>query len=81
MAHQATSSVMLPGRVVLALAVALSVLSGCTDDSWPRLASVPGTPPDTASQEEFDGTVEELLEVREAVEEELESWPYPETGN
>lgn len=81
MAHQAPSSVMLPGRVVLALAVALSMLSGCSDDSWPRLASVPNTPPDIASQEEFDGAVEELLEVREAVAEELESWPYPETGN
>lgn len=81
MAHQATSSVMLPGRVVLALAVALSMLSGCSDDSWPRLASVPDTPPDVASQEEFDGAVEELLEVREAIAEELESWPYPENGN
>lgn len=81
MAHQATSSVMLPGRVVLALAVALSMLSGCSDDSWPRLASVPGTPPDTATQEELDGTVGELLEVRQAVKEELESWPYPEAGN
>ena len=80
MAHQATSSVMLPGRVVLALVLA-ATLSGCTDDSWPRLASVPETPPDTATQEEVDGTIEELLKVREAVEEELESWPYPETGN
>ncbi len=81
MAHQATSSVMLPGRVVLVLAVALLMLLGCSDDSWPRLASVPGTPPDIATLEEFDDTVDELLEVREAVEEELESWPYPEAGN
>ena len=81
MAHQATSSVMLPGRDVLALAVALSMLSGCSDDSWPRLASVPETPPETVTQEEFDGAVDALLGVREAVAEELESWPYPETGN
>ena len=80
MAHQATSSVMLPGRVVLALVLA-AMLSGCADDSWPRLASVPETPPDTATQEEFDGIVDALLDVREAVREELESWPYPETGN
>ncbi len=72
---------MLPGRVVLVLAVALSMLSGCSDDSWPRLASVPETPPDTTTQEEFDGTVDALRAVREAVAEELESWPYPETGN
>ncbi len=72
---------MMPGRVVLALAVALSALSGCTGDSWPRLTSVPGTPPDAATQEEFDGTVDELLEVRKAVEEELESWSAPESGN
>ncbi len=72
---------MLPGRVVLALAVALSMLSGCSGDSWPRLASVPDTPPDTVTQEEFDGAVDELLGVREAVRQELESWPYPENGN
>ncbi len=81
MAHQATSSVMLSGRVVLALALALSMLSGCSDNSWPRLSSVPGTPPDTATTEEFDDTVEGLLEIREAAEEELESWPYPEDRN
>ncbi len=69
------------GRVVLALAVALSMLSGCSDEPWPSLASVPGTPPDSVTQEEFGDMVDELLKVRDTVAEQLESWPHPESGN
>ena len=81
MAHHASSSMMSPGRVVLVLAVAVSVFSGCSNDPWPNLASVPSTPHDTVTKEEFEDTVDGLREVREEVARQLESWIYPEPGN
>ena len=83
MALHASSSMILPGRrvVPIVLSVAFLMLSGCVEESYPLLSSVPESPAGIRSPEEIAGIVESLSKLKEAIDEDTANLSIAASGN